>query len=582
MEKVELKNKIRAASGESPADLVLKNAYIINVFSNEVETGDIAIYKGEIAGIGEYHGKQEIDCSGKYVCPGFIDGHIHLESSMVAPAEFEKAVLPHGTTAVITDPHEIMNVAGTQGLDFMLDCTENLQLEVFFMLPSCVPATALDESGAIIDAKTISHYMSHSRVLGLGEVMDYFSVIQAKEDVLDKLLAAESHDKRIDGHAPFLTDKGLNAYVAAGVMSDHECSLESEALEKFRRGQYIMVREGTAARNLKALMALFKEPYCERAMLVTDDKHPEDLLNGGHIDSIIRDAIRYGADPVCAIKMGTIVPATYFKLDKRGAIAPGYAADLVLVDDLSAFQVQAVFKRGVMVAQNGHVVVPQKDVDLLSPNGKYRRVFNSFNMPLLQPSDFKIALTGTKQRVIGLTPHELLTDERLMDLSPETIAEGGVSVGQDIIKLAVIERHHSTGHIGLGFLGGYGLKKGAVATSIAHDSHNLIVAGTNDRDMALAANTVSKNGGGIAVAVDGHIVVHIPLPIAGLMGLQPLEEMETLLRNAKELLYQLGISKAVDPFMTLAFTSLPVIPKLRLTTFGLVDVNAQKIVPAVE
>ena len=573
-----IKQQILAARGENAADLVLKNANIINVFTSEIETADIAICNGQIVGVGEYEGKKEVDLQGKYVCPGLIDGHIHIESSLLCGPAFEQAVLPHGTTAVITDPHEISNVAGTDGLDFMLETTKGLRLSVYFMLPSCVPATNLDESGAVLGAEELASYYQNPRVLGLAELMNSYGTICGEAGILQKISDCKTNGKIVDGHAPFLSGRDLNAYIVAGVQSDHECSNIEEAMEKLRRGQYIMVREGTAAKNLDALLPLFQEPYCSRCMLVTDDKHPGELLREGHIDSIIRKAIRAGVKPAIAVKMGTLIPAEYFGLKQQGAVAPGYRADLIVVSDLENFTVECVYKNGTLVAEHGKMQNPSPSE--LDPE-RFPRVMNSFDMEEITLRDLELKESGSQERVICLTTHELLTSEKILPFQQNPGVADGVNVDQQIVKLAVFERHHHSGHVGLGFLGNYGLKCGAVASSIAHDSHNLIVAGTNDADMMLAGNTVRKNKGGLAFVADGKVVGELALPVAGLMSTESAECVEKKLQQLKKALKDNGISEEIDPFMTLAFVSLPVIPKLRLNTYGVVDVEKQKIVPAV-
>lgn len=578
MQSDELKRRISAGRGDALADLVLKNARIVNVFTDEIDTADIAISGNSIVGVGTYHGRKEVDLHGKYVCPGLIDGHIHIESSMLCGQAFEQAVLPHGTTAVVTDPHEISNVAGLEGLDFMLETTKNLTLSVYFMLPSCVPATDLDESGAVLNAEQLRPYYGDPRVLGLAELMNAYGTVRCDPKILQKIRDCTEAGKIVDGHAPLLSDKDLNAYIAAGVQSDHECSNIEEAMEKLRRGQYIMIREGTAAKNMEALMPLFREPYCSRCMLVTDDKHPGDLLQGGHIDYIIRKAIAAGVDPVVAVRMGTLVPCQYFGLAHSGAVAPGYTADLIVLSDLEKFTVEQVYKKGKLVAQQGRMLHPAA---LTVDKARFARVFDSFNMDEVTPEQLQLKQTGTRQRVICLTPHALLTTEKIVPFCQHPGTAPGVDVAQKIVKLAVFERHHRSGHVGLGFLGNYGLQCGAVASSIAHDSHNLIVAGTNDADMVLAGNTVRKNKGGLAFALNGQVVGELPLPVAGLMSTESAESVEEKLQALKAALKAHGISEDIDAFMTLAFVSLPVIPKLRLNTYGIVDVDAQRIVPAV-
>ena len=573
-----LSSRIAAARGEAPADLVLKNARVVNVFSNEVETADVAIQDGVIVGVGRYSGREERDLAGKYLCPGFIDGHIHIESSMLCGPAFEQAVLPHGTTAVVTDPHEIANVAGTAGLDFMLETTKGLTLSVYFMLPSCVPATGLDESGAVLGAEQLRPYYREPRVLGLAELMNSYGTVRRDPEILKKIQDCTDAGKQVDGHAPFLSGRDLNAYIAAGVETDHECSVLDEAMEKLRRGQYIMVREGTAARNLEALLGLFREPLCERCMVVTDDRHPGDLQKSGHIDYILRKAIAAGADPLIAIKMATLIPARCFGLKHQGAVAPGYAADLVVLSDLETVAVEQVYKNGRLAAKEGRALAPAR---LSLDETRFARVLDSFDMAEITPGDLELKQTGEHQRVICVTPHELTTTERIVPFRCRPGTAPGVDVEQGIVKLAVFERHCRSGHVGLGFLGNYGLKRGAVASSVAHDSHNLIVAGTNDADMVLAGNTVRNNRGGLAFVVDGRVVGELALPVAGLMSPDDAGTVDARLQALKTALRGYGIPEDIDAFMTLAFVSLPVIPSLRLTTRGVVDVEQQKLVPAV-
>ena len=568
----QIKEMILAARGDLVPDLVLKNARIVNVFTNEIEPGDVAVKDGYIVGIGEYEGKEEIDIGGKVICPGLIDGHIHIESSMISPSEFAKAVAPHGTAAVIADPHEIANVAGTDGIRFMIEASAGLPVDVFFMLPSCVPATPLDESGAELSAAELEPFYKEEQVAGLAELMNSYGTVRADEEIIRKIQGANSCGKRIDGHAPFLTGKDLNAYITSGVGSDHECSSFEEALEKLKRGQYIMIREGTAARNLEALLPLFDDKYCDRCMLVTDDKHGNDLIDNGHIDYIIRKAVKAGKNPLNAIKMATLNAAAYFGLKNRGAIAPGYIADIIVLSDLDDFTVEKVFKNGCLTVDGGKLVreikAPAVDKE------KYSRVYKSFNLREIKPSDFEIRDEGTRKRVIKVIPGQILTEELIVESSSKE-----AETDKDIIKLAVIERHKDSGHTGVGFVTGYGLKKGAIASSVAHDSHNLIVAGCSDSDMALAANTVRENGGGLAVVCDGEVLSSLPLPIGGLMCDMDAHEVEDILSVMKEQARQLGVNEGIDPFMTLAFTALPVIPKLRLLTQGVVDVDSQSYVP---
>ena len=575
-----LREQVAAATGSKKAELVLKNAQIVNVFTQSVETGDIAIEGGYIVGIGNYEGITEKDLGGAYVCPGFLDGHIHIESSMTSPGEFERAVVPHGTIAVITDPHEIANVAGTAGIRFMMQSAQKLDLDVYFMLPSCVPATDLDESGAELLARDLEPFYADEKVLGLAEMMNAFGVTHGDKGCFEKLVQARSLKKAIDGHAPALSGKELNAYVTAGIRSDHECSDFEEAKEKFARGQWIMIRQGTAAKNLKGLMGMFEDPYYQRCLLVTDDKHPGDLIRIGHIDAIIREAVSMGADPIRAIRMGTLNAAAYFGLHDMGAVAPGYKADLAVFDDLRTLNVKQVYKGGKLVAENGKML-HQKEKNTDWSTEIKERVFHSFHRVPITVEELQLnETTGTHQRVIDMVAHELITKERIEEWKELPGVAPGVDISRDIVKLAAIERHKNTGHVGLGFLGKYGLKKGAVATSIGHDSHNLVIAGVTDEDMVLAGNRVIENGGGLAIALEGKVLADLPLPIGGLMADEPVEVVDEKLEHMKKLSVELGISEDIDAFMTLAFISLPVIPKLRLNTYGVVDVEKHQVVEA--
>ena len=575
-----LREQVAAATGSKKAELVLKNAQIVNVFTQSVETGDIAIEGGYIVGIGNYEGITEKDLGGAYVCPGFLDGHIHIESSMTSPGEFERAVVPHGTIAVITDPHEIANVAGTAGIRFMMQSAQKLDLDVYFMLPSCVPATDLDESGTELLARDLEPFYADEKVLGLAEMMNAFGVTHGDKGCFEKLVQARSLKKAIDGHAPALSGKELNAYVTAGIRSDHECSDFEEAKEKFARGQWIMIRQGTAAKNLKALMGMFEDPYYQRCLLVTDDKHPGDLIRIGHIDAIIREAVSMGADPIRAIRMGTLNAAAYFGLHDMGAVAPGYKADLAVFDDLRTLNVKQVYKGGKLVAENGKML-HQKEKNTDWSTEIKERVFHSFHRVPITVEELQLKeTTGTHQRVIDMVAHELITKERIEEWKELPGVAPGVDISRDIVKLAAIERHKNTGHVGLGFLGKYGLKKGAVATSIGHDSHNLVIAGVTDEDMVLAGNRVIENGGGLAIALEGKVLADLPLPIGGLMADEPVEVVDEKLEHMKKLSVELGISEDIDAFMTLAFISLPVIPKLRLNTYGVVDVEKHQVVEA--
>ena len=555
---------IEAAAGREAADLVLKNATYVNVFSNQLCTADIAVAEGLIVGMGEYSGMAEVDCTGKIVLPGFLDAHIHLESSLVSPREFVKAVLPHGTTTVITDPHEIANVMGTDGIEYMLQATENLPVDVRFMLPSCVPATPLDESGAVLDYRSLDSFYDHPRVQGLAEMMNFVGIIAGDDQPVEKIVAAQAHHKKIDGHAPDLRGNDLNAYIAAGVYSDHECHDLQDALAKLERGQFIMIREGTAARNLDALVPLLCDKYADRCMFCTDDKHPSDLLEKGHIDYIVKRAIALGADPITAVKVACHHAARYFLLNNRGAIAPGYLGDFVVIDNFQDFRIEKVFKKGVLMVEDGTMrdfSAPEIEPYLT------KRAHSTFHLGTLTAEDF---MDHRPRGIIGMVNGEITTVDA--GYSDRIDAE------YDILKIAVVERHKNTRHIGIGFLQGYGLKSGAVATSISHDSHNIIVVGTNESDMAAAVNRVVDLNGGIVVWDGGASAAEVPLAIAGIMSDEPLEAVNEKLEAAKEKAHTLGVGQGIDPFMTLSFMALPVIPSLRITTRGVFDVNSQSYV----
>ena len=555
---------INAAAGREPADLVLKNATYVNVFSNSLCTADIAVAEGLIVGMGEYSGNEEVDMTGKIVLPGFLDAHIHLESALVSPKEFVKAVLPHGTTTVVTDPHEIANVMGADGIEYMLQATEGLPVDVRFMLPSCVPATPLDESGAILDYRAIDSFYDHPRVQGLAEMMNFVGIIAGDDQPVEKIVAAQAHHKKIDGHAPDLVGNDLNAYVAAGVYSDHECHDLNDAIAKLERGQFIMIREGTAARNLDALAPLLCDKYSERCMFCTDDKHPNDLLEKGHIDYMVKKAIALGADPITAVKVACHNAARYFLLNNRGAIAPGYLADFVVIDNFQDFTIEKVFKRGELMVEDGVVRdFPAPPIESYLED----RARNTFHVETLTAEHFS---EHRPRGIIGMVDGEITTvDAGYSDR---------IDVEYDVLKIAVVERHKNTHHIGIGFLQGYGLKSGAVATSVSHDSHNIIVVGTNEADMAAAANRVVELGGGIVVWDGGVPKAEVPLAIAGIMSDEPLVTVNAKLEAAKAAAHNLGVNPGIDPFMTLSFMALPVIPTLRITTRGVFDVSTQSYV----
>lgn len=554
-----LAENISSAQSFTLPDLVIKNVSYLNVFTESFEKADIAVKNGVIVGVGEYEGVNEIDGEGKTLVPGFIDGHTHLESSVISPKQYCKAVVPHGTVAVVTDPHEITNVLGKTGFDYIYEETKNLPLDVYLMVPSCVPATPFDESGADLTIEDMEEMLSRPRVLGLAEMMNFPGVIYGDKNVIAKLELAKKHAKLIDGHAPALSGKQLSAYVGAGIGTDHECVNEAEAVEKIALGQYIMIREGTAGKNLEGLKGLFKRPYCHRCMLATDDKHPGELSLDGHIDYIIRRAISLGADPVCAYKMASYNAAAYFGFKTKGAIAPGFEADFVLLDDVNIVKINSVYKAGVRIDNRVGELVDAIDEE----NPHRAQAYDTVHIVPVTADSFKI--TKDKEKVIGLIPQQILTTDE-----GET---SEVDVEKDICKLSVIERHHATGHMASAYLKGYGLKSGAVATSIAHDSHNIIVVGTNDEDMALAVNYLSEIHGGMVVVENGEVLAELSLPIGGIMCDLDTASAEKGLYLVKRAAYRLGVFENIDPFMTLSFASLAVIPTLRLTTKGVVDVR---------
>lgn len=550
------KKLIDVAAGRDKAELVFKNVKYLNVFTNRFITADVAITSGYVAGIGDYNGENEIDCTGRYLVPGFIDSHIHLESSIVSPKTFSRVVSAHGTTAVVTDPHEITNVLGTDGIEYMLKATENLPIDVFFVIPSCVPASPFDENGAVINHLDTEKYMDNPRVLGLAEMMNFPGTVGGDGEIIKMILSAENSGKVTDGHAPGLGGKSLNAYAAAGVMSDHECTTAEEALEKLSLGQYIMIRQGTAGRNLEALVPLLNGDTYTRCLFATDDKHPGELSENGHIDYIIKKAISSGVKPEIAYKVASFNAAQYFNLPQRGAIAPGYIADMVLLDDIQNVEISAVYKNGKMPELT---VKENSDVDS-ALNARARRTMNTAKI-----TEKSIGITKSSEKVIGLINGQIVTTD-------EGEAES-IDIQNDILKVCVVERHKNTGHIGRCYIKGYGLQSGAVATSIAHDSHNIIAVGTNDSDIVTAVNTIIDMGGGMVVVNSGSVVESLPLEIAGLMTDADIDYVNGEIDSLKQAAYSLGVNKNIDPFMTLSFVSLPVIPHIKLTTLGVVDVD---------
>lgn len=554
---------------------LLKNGTVINVFTGEPEKTNVLIEDDRIIGVGDYtdgEADQTEDLTGKAICPGFIDGHIHIESTMMTPTELARVSLLHGTTSIIADPHEIANVCGSTGIQYMLEASKGLPLNVYIMLPSCVPATPFDESGAVLTAEDLARFYADERVLGLAEMMNYPGVIAGDSEILKKIRGARSRGLVVDGHAPLLSGKDLDRYLSAGIQSDHECSSFEEAAERIRKGQWVMIRQGTAARNLEDLIELFEEPYCQRCLLVTDDKHPEDLLHEGHIDSSVRKAIQMGKHAIMAVRMATLNAAQCFDLRDVGAIAPGYRADLLILRDLESVEIESVYAQGKKVVSGGMVAPieapPVKDQIL-------KAVKNSFYVQELTEQDFKIEEKSDRCRVIKTIPHQLLTEEWITDIHWQN---NGIEPERDILKIAVIERHMNTGHIGLGLISGIGLKKGAIASSVSHDAHNIVVIGANEADMALAANHIIQVGGGAVCVCNGEVLADVPLPIGGLMCEEPAESIAERNASLAEAIASLGAPEDSAPLMTMAFMGLAVIPNLKITTRGLVDVNKQQLV----
>ncbi|MHA2151509.1 MAG: adenine deaminase [Candidatus Thorarchaeota archaeon] len=562
-EEYPLEQMIDVAAGRTRAHLVLKNANVVNVFTGDVSKGDIAIHREYIAGIGDYVGNETIDLKGKYVAPSFIDGHVHVESSMVMPIQYARAVVPHGTGAVIADPHEIANVLGTEGILYMSKSMRGGPLEFYMMLPSCVPATDLETNGVALDFLDIKPLMTEHYVLGLAEAMNYPGVIYRDPDILEKIRVALRMGKIIDGHAPELQGLDLNAYTAARISSDHESTTLAEAKTKLAAGMHIHIREGSTAKNLKALVPLIQPHTAMFCSFVTDDRNTLDLLERGHIDSMIRDAIELGVDPVTAIKVATLSTARHYGLQYTGAVAPGYHADIVVLDSLEKVNVQMVFKQGIMVAKDGKMI-QDFGVD------EQPRLRRSVNIHYLEPEDFQVKARGDQMNVIGLVPDQVVTDHLIEDTK---IVDGLAvpDIARDLAKIAIIERHNASEPRAVGFVKGMGIKDGAMVSSIAHDSHNIVAVATNDRDLIEAAIQIVRMQGGIALAKGGKIIDSLPLPIAGLMSDQPIEHVNERLKDLKKSAKLLG-TPLEEPFMAMAFLSLPVIPKLKITDLGLVDV----------
>jgi adenine deaminase len=565
---MDLANLTSVARGDIPADVVLKNARIINTFVGTVEKGNVAIYKGVISGIGDYRkARQTIDLKGSYLAPGLINGHTHIESSMLHPAQYAQAVVPRGTSTVVSDLHEITNVAGLKGMRFIMDWARRLPLDMFFMVPSCVPATHMETSGAEITASDIKKALKWKNVIGLGEMMNFPGIINSMEQVLAKVIAA--HDRVIDGHAPGVNGKQLNAYISAGIYSDHESTTRKEGEEKLRRGMHLMIREGSSEKNLDDLLPLVTDKTYKRCLFVVDDRSCSDLLREGDIDAVVRKAIQRGLTPLRAIQLATINAAEYFRLYNRGGIAPGYIANLITVTDLSKLEINMVFHKGKLVAEKGALLIP-------SPPISITELADTVNIRPFGIESLKLKAQGESNLVIEVIPGQLITRKKMDKVK---IKQGFIlaDIETDILKLVVIERHKATGNIGLGMVKGFGLKKGALASSIAHDSHNIVAVGTNDNDIFTAIKEVERLHGGIVVCADGKILAALPLPIAGLLSPKPLATVVNNFEDIEWAAAKLG-HLPLAPFALLSFIALPVIPELRLSDLGLIDVAAFKLV----
>lgn len=559
-----LKKHILVAGKKQPADFVIKQAKIVNVFTKKIMEGDVAICDGKIVGIGQYEGNETYDAKNQYLVPGLIDGHVHIESSLLSPKEFAKVSLLHGVTTVITDPHEIGNVAGSVGLDFMMEDAKNIPMNIFFMLPSCVPVTSFETNGATLDASSFLPFIDRPEVLGLAEVMNYQAVATNEEHMIEKLQLMHEKNKKIDGHAAGINGDELNVYLTAGIKTDHEATTAEEAKKRLDLGMYLMIREGTVAKDLKALLPAVTPENSRRCLFVTDDKLINDLVSEGSIDHILRQAIRLGLDPLQAIQIATLNAAECFGLKNIGAIAPGFQADFFLTDDLTNLPIKDVFVQGKMVVKENNLQTDQFPM----PMNDFSKKLPKLNVQSLNLESFALPLHTKKAHVIEIIPNQLLTNDRIEEVSLKN-GQFIPSIKQDQLKIAVIERHRQTGNIGIGIVKGFHLKKGALATTIAHDSHNIVVVGTNDKDMLLAANQLIQKGGGMIVVNDGKEVSSLPLPIGGLMTQVPFsvvnEQLVTLVKEA----HNLGASQTFDPFLTLSFLTLSVIPELKLTDKGL-------------
>lgn len=551
---------INAAIEKELPDLVFKNAKIIDVFSLEVIDGDIAVLDDMIIGIGKYHNaKKVIDLKGKFVSPGLIEAHVHIESSLIIPENFSTVLLKHGITTAVIDPHEIANVMGIDGIRYMIDSTENTELDIFVMLPSCVPSTPYESSGAVLRAADLKNFYSHPRVLGLGELMNYPGLLDSDADLLQKILDAKSFNLSVDGHAPSISAQGLNAYISAGITTDHECETYEEMKLRLERGMYVFIREGTAAKNLEALIKYVNYKNNDLICFCTDDKEIIDIEKEGSIDYCVRKAVSFGLDPLLAIKMGSYNAAKAHKLYDRGAIAPGKKADLVILDDLENFTVSAVYKDGKLIDEN--------------PKSDFLKI-NDHKIFISEDISWDIKLNSDKIRAVGLVPNNLFTNEYIMNVETDKNGNFVPDSKKDAVKLFIVERHSpQNNNVGRGILHGLKIKKGVIATTIGHDSHNLIMAGYNNEDFSLALKTLKELNGGITVVADGNVLAVLPLETAGLMTSRPVAEVLEKLEELNKALIQIGFTGDFSPFLSLSFLSLPVIPKLKITDMGLFDVE---------
>ena len=563
-----LVRRIEAARGDRPVDLLFRGAKVVNVFTGELASISVAVFDGVVVGFDDRQAKEVVEINGAILSPGFIDGHFHLESTLLVPGEFARAVLPHGTTTVVADPHEIANVAGVAGVQFMLEASEDVGLEIFYMAPSCVPATHLETAGAELTGNDIERLAQHSRIIGLAEMMNFPGVVAGDPAILDKL--QRFRGKVIDGHSPGLSGASLDAYLCGGIGSDHECTRFEEAREKLAKGMHIMLREGSQARDLEALAPLVTPSTNHRCMLVSDDCHPEDLLEHGHMNRVLKRAIELSIEPISAIQLASLNPARYFGLRTLGAIAPGYQADIVVLESLESLEVSRVYKKGQLVSIDGKCLLPDlaaaKETELIS-----------MKLGELREDDLRIQVQGSKVRAIRVLPNTLITEEEILPVAPRQ----GAAVSEpdrDLLKMVVIERHRGSGRRGFAFIRGLGLRQGAIASTVAHDSHNLIVVGASDSDMVVAANVLRELGGGMVVVRDGQVTAQLPLPIAGLISNASLERVVELKKEVNQAALELGAALE-QPFMALSFMALPVIPKLKLTDQGLVDVESFTHVP---